>query len=263
MTPAPRRALICPWFARAALYALAALLSTTAHAETPASDPKAVAIADQVMQALGGKDHWDKMRGLRWTFGAVVNDTVRGTPRRHSWDKMTGWHRVEGKTRAGQAFCLIHNMNYEKSMAWMDGKPIEGDSLAKLTKMAKSMWTNDTYWFLMPYKLRDPGVNLKYAGEAKLGGQTYDKLALSFEHVGETPGDRYWVYVNRATHRVDRWDFLLEGDKPPPETWRWEDWTQSGGMWFCTAHRNNEKTNVFTRDVQVVSQFRPTEFSAP
>ena len=32
------------------------------------------------MQALGGKDRWDKMQGLRWTFGAAVNDTVRGTP---------------------------------------------------------------------------------------------------------------------------------------------------------------------------------------
>ena len=263
MTPAPHRA-PTRWIARAALFAaLVAMLPIRTHAETAASDPKAIAIADQVMQALGGKDHWDKLNGLRWTFGAEVNDSIRGTPRRHSWDKMTGWHRVEGKTRAGQTFCLIHNMNYAKAMAWMDGKPIEGDSLAKLTKMAKSMWTNDTYWFLMPYKLRDPGVNLKYAGEAKLHGQTYDKLALSFEHVGETPGDRYWVYVNRATHRVDQWEFVLEGEKPPPELWRWEDWKESGGMWFCTAHRNDKHTNVFTRDVEVVSQFRPTEFSAP
>jgi len=44
---------------------------------------------------------------------------------------------------------------------------IEGDSLTKLMASAKRMWTNDTYWMLMPYKLRDPGVILKYDGEVK------------------------------------------------------------------------------------------------
>jgi hypothetical protein len=148
-------------------------------------------------------------------------------------------------------------------MAWMDGTPIEGDSLQKLLKRAKSLWINDTYWMLMPYKLRDPGVTLKYDGEYKDStGTVYDKLALSFDNVGETPGDHYWVYVNRGNHRVERWDMVLQSDKPPPKTYTWEGWEEHDGLWFPTAHRG-DNVNVFTRDVETVSEFRPTEFKAP
>src|SRR5690349_17389359 len=67
------------------------------------SDPKAVAIADQVMTALGGKVRWDALPGLRWTFGAMLGDSVRSS-RRHAWNKLTGQHRVDGVNRAGQKF---------------------------------------------------------------------------------------------------------------------------------------------------------------
>src|SRR5205823_5267399 len=83
---------------------------------------------------------------------------------------------------------------------------------------------------LMPYKLRDPGVTLKYDGEVKDStGKVYDKLALSFENVGETPGDHYWVYVDRGNHRVERWDMVLQSDKPPPKSYTWEGWEAAGG----------------------------------
>ena len=242
---------------------IAALLAAPGlgAAETPASDPKAVAIADQVMKSLGGQKRWDALPGLRWTHGASVNDTVRSS-RRHSWNKHSGWHRVEGKTRAGQSFCFVHKVMTDEGRAWMDGVAIEGDSLQKLLKRANSLWINDTYWMLMPYKLRDPGVTLKYEGEAREGGAVFDKLALTFENVGETPGDRYWVYVNRAGHRVERWEMVLQGDAPPAEAYTWEGWEEHGGLWFPTAHRKGG-TVIFTNAVETVKEFGPTEFSAP
>jgi hypothetical protein len=245
-------------------FLLAALLTAplAARAETPVSDPKAVAIADQVMDALGGKKRWDDLRGIRWTFGNEVNDTVKSS-RRHSWDKHTGWHRVSGKNRAGQAFVAIENLNDGKGMAWVEGNRIEGDSLAKMITFAKRTWTNDSYWFLMPYKLRDPGVTLRYEGQAKVDGRPYDKIALSFDQVGETPGDHYWVYVNPETHRVERWDMVLQSDKPPPKSYTWEGWQAHDGLWFPTAHRNTEHLNIFTRDVQTMSEFPPGEFTSP
>jgi len=241
--------------------ALLLALPCAPRAETKASDPKAVAVADQVMKALGGKKRWDGLVGLRWTFGATVSDTVRSS-RRHAWNKHTGWHRVEGKTRAGQSFCFIHQVGTERGMAWMDGVAIEGDSLQKLLKRANSLWINDTYWMLMPYKHLDPGVTLGYEGEMREGGALYDKLALSFEKVGETPGDRYWVYVNREGHRVERWEMVLQGDQPPARAYSWEGWEQHGGLWFPTAHRQ-EKINMLTNAVETVKEFGPAEFAAP
>ena len=240
---------------------LALALPCAARAQTPASDPKAIQIADQVMRSLGGKKRWDELPGLRWTFGSSVNDTVRSS-RRHAWNKRTGWHRVEGKTRAGQSFCFIHEVMTDKGMAWMDGVAIEGDSLQKLLKRANSLWINDTYWMLMPYKLRDPGVTLKYDGEAREGGAVYDKLALTFDNVGETPGDRYWVYVNRTGRRVEKWEMVLQDNEPPPRAYTWEGWEKHDGLWFPTAHRQ-DKTVVFTNAVETVKTFGPTEFTAP
>jgi hypothetical protein len=242
--------------------ALVLTLPAPAGAETAASDPKAVAIADQVMKALGGKQRWDALHYLRWTFEVSIGDTLR-PGRRHVWDKYTGWHRVDGTNRAGQPFTYIENLNDSTGMAWVNGNPIEGDSLRKLMRSAHGQWINDSYWFLMPYKLRDPGVTLKYDGDVRdSAGAVYDRLALSFEKVGMTPGDRYWVYVNRANHRVEKWEHLLQDSQPPPVPWTWEGWEPHGGLWFPTAHRNANRT-LFTRAVETPSALKPGELKGP
>jgi hypothetical protein len=171
-----------------------------ARAEMPDSDPRAIQVADQVMKALGGKERWDALPGLRWTFQSATGDTLR-PGRQHAWDKHA-------------------------------------------------------------YKLRDPGVHLKYDGEAREGGEAYDKLALSFESVGDTPGDHYWVYVNRKNHRVEKWAYVLQGTSPPPEVWTWEGWEEHGGLWFPTVHRNGDHT-VYTRDVETVNAFPAALFRTP
>jgi hypothetical protein len=233
-----------------------------ARAETPASDPKAVEIADQVMTSLGGKEKWGALPGVRWTFGVSVGDTVRPGARHHSWNMHTMWHRVEGTNRAGLKYVYIENLSDSTGMAWVNGNKIEGDSLKKLMRFAHAVWINDSYWFLMPYKLRDAGVTLKYDSEVKDSTGTWDKLSLSFENVGMTPGDHYWVYVNRANHRIERWDHQLQGTQPPPTPWTLEAWEQHEGLWFATAHKNGTRT-VFTNAVEAVKAFPPTEFTAP
>jgi hypothetical protein len=94
----------------------------------------------------------------------------------------------------------------------------------------------------MPYKLRDPGVLLAYDGEASEGGATYDKVVLTFDNVGLTPKDKYWVWVNRDTHLVDRWDFVLKGEDVPPTTFLWKDWKKVGNVKLA-AERVNPKDN--------------------
>ena len=248
---------LCAVPARAANAPNAAATDTTRT-----SDPKAIAIADRVIAALGGAERWNKLRGLRWSFESALRDTVRSS-RRHSWDKYSGWHKVSGRMRDGTAFTFIDNLNTGEGRAWMNGQVIEGDSLGKLLKRAKSLWTNDTYWMLMPYKLRDPGVILGYDGPVREGDYIWDKLAMSFEHVGETPGDRYWVFVNRATSRVEKWEFILEGDSPPANTYAWEGWEEHGGLWFPTAKRGAEGRVIYTRNIETMDTMPASEFAQP
>jgi hypothetical protein len=248
---------------RAALLAAVLVLAGPAQAE-----PAAEALADSAIAALGGAERFAALRGLRWSFGSSVNDTVRSS-RRHTWDKHTGWHKVEGISRDGARFAIAHVLgDSTRGWATMNGQRIEGDSLRTLHRRAHGMWVNDSYWFLMPYKLRDPGVQLTLAPDTTLGGTRYRRLALAFNGVGLTPGDRYWVYLDAGTLRVERWEFVLQGQSPPPRAWTWEGWEQHAGLWFATAHRGpagtpSEHTVVFTNAVEAVEAFAPEDFRAP
>lgn len=227
--------------------------------EQPAYD-QPTQIAHDMIEALGGKERWEALPGLRWTFVVEVGGEERAV-RRHAWHKHSGMHRVEGQNRDGVAFCFIHDIDTGEGMAWMGGEAIEGDSLQSLLKLAKSMWTNDTYWFLMPYKLLDPGVNLAYEGTEEVDGMMCDKLSVTFDPgVGETPGDHYWVYVGVDDDRVCRWDYLLEGREPPPTVATWEGWEEHDGLWFSTVHMRDGSA-VYTRDVQTVEAFDPAVFT--
>jgi hypothetical protein len=209
------------------LATIVSLAPPSAAAEKEAAS--ASAVADRVMQALGGKEAWDATRFLKFTFVGR---------RTHWWDKWTGRHRIEGTTTEGQRFVVLENINTHQGRAWVDGKEVAGAEAKTWLERAHGAWVNDTYWLLMPYKLRDPGVNLAYAGQETVDGQTCDKLALSFGKVGLTPGDRYWVYVNRKTGLVDRWAYILQ-DQPkggPATIWKWEGWQRFGGI-MLAPHR--------------------------
>jgi hypothetical protein len=248
--------------AAAALVCMLGLQPGLAAAVEADSDPAAVKVAEQVLASLGGRQRWDQLRGLRWSFGSASGDTVRFT-RTHAWDKWTGQHRVEGTTRSGQKFVFIHTLgDSTQGMAWYDGVAVAPDSARKLAKRANAMWVNDSYWFLMPYKMLDPGVHLKDEGETRFEGVRYRKVGMTFGAVGLTPGDHYWVFVDPRTHRVGRWEMVLQGEAPPPVGYSWEGWEQHDGLWFPTAHRQG-RVNQFTNAVETVREFPPGTFTGP
>jgi len=229
----------------------------------PGADARAVALADRVMDALGGRERWDAVKGIRWTFGSMLGDSVRSS-RRHAWDRVSGRHRVDYVDREGRACVIVHVVGDTTSgAAWVGGQSIEApDSLHKLIRRGEALWVNDTYWMLMPYKLRDPGVHLAMAPDTTMDGTRYECLALSFDQVGLTPGDHYWVFVNPSNHRVERWAMVLQGNTPPPVSYTWEGWESHDGLWFPTAHRR-DSLNVFTNQVELVAGFDPAEFEQP
>ena len=54
--------------------------------------------------------------------------------------------------------------------------------------MGYERWVNDTYWLAMPFKLRDPGANLKFARvEAGGGGSTTSFRSPSTPAWGSRP----------------------------------------------------------------------------
>src|SRR5262245_30948309 len=94
---------------------LAGALAPALGADSPAFDPsrsnaKSMAIADEVLQAMGGADAWNQTRFLRFDFGVEVEGKAR-PPRSHWWDKHTGRYRLEGRTPEGDPYVVLMNLN--------------------------------------------------------------------------------------------------------------------------------------------------------
>ncbi len=200
-------------------------------------DPKAREIAARAVDAMGGQAAWESLRWVRFRFAGFRN---------HWWDKHTGRHRVEFTNREGDHFIVLQNLQTREGRGFKNGQEITGEDAKKVVEAAYGTWINDTYWLFMPFKTTDPGVILAAAGEETVEGVLYDKLHLRFEKVGLTPGDQYWVFVNRATGLVDRWSYVLEGFEPgrAATVWQWRDWQSygplklSGTRYEATANRS-------------------------
>jgi len=213
--------------------ALALALIGPAAPALAASDPEAVKIAERTLEAMGGGDAWQATRFLRFNFFGF---------RLHHWDRYTGRHRLEGETRDGDAYVVLHNIGTREGQVWVNGELKSGEAADEWLERAYGAWINDTYWLLMPYKLQDPGVELAYDGEEEIEGKVYDKLKLTFDKVGLTPGDTYWAYVNRETGLMDRWAYFLESydEDREPTHWLWLDWQDYGGIKLSPLRRNVE-----------------------
>ncbi len=215
------------------LLAIPALAEENPAAEgfnAEASDPRAIEIADAVMESMGGRAAWDSTRFYTWSFFGN---------RRHFWDKYTGDIRVEGADReSGEPYLILMNLHSGEGRAWRDGDEASGEDLADLLELGESAWINDGYWMFMPYKLKDTGVTLRYLGDGEMvDGRPADVLQLTFEEVGRTPDNKYRVYVARDTGLVEQWDFYREAANEEPDFQvPWADWEPYGDI-LLSANR--------------------------
>ncbi|MEM9293260.1 MAG: hypothetical protein AAGD01_16375 [Acidobacteriota bacterium] len=196
-------------------------LSVAPPAAAGSSEPEAVALAQRTVDAMGGTAGWDEVRHVHFNFANF---------RSHTWDKATGDHRIEGRTRDGNTYVVLHNLNSREGRAWKNGEETTGEEQDALLQSAYGAWINDTYWLLAPYKLLDPGVTLSYEGKEELDDTVYETVKLTFDSVGLTPGDTYWVYIDHETGLVGRWAYVLESAEEGAEAtaWRWTDWQSYG-----------------------------------
>ncbi len=163
------------------------------------SDPAAIEIADLVMEAMGGRLAWDGTRYLAWDFFGA---------RKLVWDKLSGNVRVDFP----DSTVYLLNINDGSGKALKQGEEITNpDSLAKELEKGKNIWINDSYWLVMPFKLKDSGVTLKHLGTRKTLEDTPSHvLELTFKEVGVTPQNRYLIYVDTTTNLVNQWAFYRE-----------------------------------------------------
>ncbi|HMP29821.1 MAG TPA: hypothetical protein PKD85_09480 [Saprospiraceae bacterium] len=203
--------------------------------DTANSDAKAIALADDVMKAMGGRKAWDRTRFITWNFFGA---------RKHIWDKKTGNVRIEGLR--DQSIAII-NVNNDTGMIFRNGEKVSHpDSLTKYIKIAKGQWINDSYWLVMPYKLKDSGVTLKYLGDAKTQkDEEAHLLSLTFKEVGNTPQNKYHVWVTKSDNLVKQWAFFQSAaNENPGFVLPWENYQKEGKILLSGDRGERKLTDI-------------------
>ena len=208
-------------------------------------DPKAVALAQKTIDAMGGMDTWKQVRAIRFNFQVEPEGQ---SPRavKHLWDRANGRDHVEGNIDGKPTVAWV-DMKTKQGRAWTEGKKLEGEALKKAMEWANSRWINDTYWLIMPLKTLDGGVTLKVDGAT----EGHEILHLSFSNVGETPGDQYRAHINKQSGLMDRWEYTLQdGTKGD---WNWVEWQDFGRLKLSKLKKKSDgKVNIRFEPLQVL-----------
>lgn len=191
-------------------------LSTINFAQS--SNKKAISIANNVQNAMGGAQNYSNTKFIQWQFAK----------RKLYWNKWTGDVRIESPK---DSLTILVNINTLKGKAFKDNVPITNTAtLNTLLQKGKNWWINDAYWLVMPWKLQDPGVTLDYLKTETLSnGNTADVLQLTFNAVGVTPQNKYYVYVDQTDNLIKQWAFFKKfNDTVPKFTMPWDNYQKAG-----------------------------------
>ncbi len=199
------------------------------------SDPQAIKVADDVMMAMGGRKNWDETRYIAWNFFGA---------RKHLWDKWTGDVRIEAPR---DSTIILMNINTMEGRVSKRGEVFEQpDSVKKYLDRGKAWWINDSYWLVMPFKLKDTGVTLKYVGEdTTADGRNAHVLTLKFKEVGVTPENGYEVFVDIESKLVSQWSYYRNADQEDPNfTMPWLDYKQYGNILLSGNRGERQITEI-------------------
>jgi hypothetical protein len=203
------------------------------------ADTPARALARRVAEAAG-LARLGEVAELRFTF-VVERGGERAFVASHVWDLRAGRDRVRW-TDEGRAWDVVVDLRARTAAGTVDGAPIAAADTAAAAAQAYERWVNDAYWLVLPLKLLDAGVQLAVEAPRVHEGRPHEVLALSFSGVGLTPGDRYWLLVDPETHRIARWEMVLEGQSPPPRGTSFIAYEALGPLTLALDHVNDDGT---------------------
>lgn len=199
------------------------------------SDAKAIEWADKVMLAMGGRKSWDTTRYFHWNFFGR---------RSLLWDKLG--QRVRIESPADSTIYLVNLADGTGQVKRGNVVYENADSLQTYLDRGRRIWINDSYWLVMPFKLKDSGVSLKYVGQdTTLEGAKAEILSLTFEEVGVTPQNKYLVYIDPATELVCQWDFYTNAADPAPRfAMPWKNYRAYGDLKLSGDRGNPQLSDI-------------------
>jgi len=185
------------------------------------ADPKVRELVDATLLAMGGQQKYDDLQYVSWTFFGS---------RQLVWDKWNSRVRINSPK---DTTIYLLDMKTMKGKISKNGEEVtDPEALSEGLQRAKSIWINDSYWLVMPFKLKDPGVNLKYVGtDTTKTGALAEVLELTFEGVGDTPENKYDIYIDKKDNLVKQWAFYPNKNlEEPARVWPWDNYQDFNGL---------------------------------
>lgn len=167
------------------------IVSVLMACEKPKNDSKAEKIINECVEKHGGKNYenFDISFDFRKFRVRIMQNKTSFTYERTTQDSLNNEIRD-----------VLTSESFSREI---NGKKVELS--AKDTDKYREGTNSIAYFVLLPYKLKDKAVNLKYIGETTINNQKYDKIEVSFdaEGGGKDHEDVFCYWINQTTHTLD------------------------------------------------------------
>jgi hypothetical protein len=228
---------------------------------TPLISQNVQEIVEKIWTNMGGMQNYEAARQLSFTFISKTGEQIKAK-RKHLWDRNSGDYVLTVfDLDSSNTYTVYFNVNTCLGETFKNGIAVSTDDNKKFLESAYQAFINDTYWLLVPAKLRDPGVHIQFERKmSEVAGRSV--IHLSFDNVGLTPGDQYWLFVNDSG-QIERWTFILQSDRKGDFTW--EEVKDCGaGLRFATRKKSTYGSIVIElQDVQFSREINQSKFSPP
>jgi hypothetical protein len=182
---------------------------------------------------MGGAEGWARARYFEFDF-VVVRNGAEISRRSHRWDRFRGDYRIRFPSGKDTVVAVFNTNDPQAGAVQVNHVEIDGAREDSLLTASYARHINDSYWLLMPYKWRDPGVTLASQGQqTDAAGRTWDVVKLTFAQVGLTPQNEYLAFVNPQTGLMERWHHFPRAGAQPA-IYDWNRWQRFGPIMLAT-----------------------------
>lgn len=172
------------------------LLACAPFARLAAQDAHQLIAA--TLEAVGGREALHRLGDVQYTYRWDGGESLE----RYIFDGETSY----GRDRREDGQLREQYYNGRSITVLLDGQIIRDTTEIKAAFFRRK---TNFYWLTMMHKLDDPGLIKTYEGTRTVEGIAYDLVGITFEDGVGVAKDRYLLYINPATHLVDRFLFTV------------------------------------------------------
>lgn len=211
------------------------------------TDTAVARVHERMLAAMGGREGWQRARYFEFDF-VVQRDGRELTRRSHHWDRHRGDYHLRWLAGSDTVVAVFNTSDARAGAVRVNGQEVEGPREDSLLTSAYARHINDSYWLIMPYKWRDPGVTLTSQGrQTDAQGREWDVVKLTFANVGLTPQNEYLAFVNPQTGLMERWHHFPRAGAQPA-VYDWKNWQQFGPILLATEKPSPDGATVIRFD---------------